>query len=1080
MNRKSLLFLLAAVPMAVCGQTFGEWHDMSVNEVNRFPLHTEFFTFSPADNWQGADKTQSANYLSLNGTWQFNWVANADERPNYFYKTDYDDSHWKQLPVPGIWEMYGYGQPEYVNIGFAWRGHFKGNPPEVPVKDNHVGSYRRWIDVPQSWNGRQVIAHFGSVTSNIYLWVNGQYVGYAEDSKVAAEFDITKYLKPGRNLIAFQTFRWCDGSWDEDQDFWRLSGVGRDCYLYSRDNDYQLVDLRLTPDLTDNYQNGKLSIAATLKGNGAVAVFDLTDADGNNVGHATATADKQGKVAAVMTVQSPHKWTAETPYLYTLTTRIEGPASKPQSVKVRGRKDRAVRATVQTDVAKEYGIVPQKVGFRKVEIKNSQLLVNGQPILIKGADRHEMDPDRGYAVTPERMLQDIKIMKRLNINAVRTCHYPDDPLWYDLCDEYGLYVVAEANQESHGLGYKDTSLAGTPLFAQQILERNQHNVSMHFNHPSIIVWSLGNETRYSKNFDDAYDWIRQQDHSRPIQYEQAGKTGHATDIFCPMYYPVDRCEEYARDPQYTKPLIQCEYNHTMGNSGGNLKEYWELVRKYPKFQGGFDWDFVDQALHLNPNPDATPTLAQYDAKTATLEPGTGNQEKYTYGGDYNRYDPSDNNFNCNGLIGPDRQLNPHAYELAYQYQNVWAKADNFDGTSADVNVRNEHFFRDLSNYAMHWTVLNEGEPVDSGVVSDLDVQPQQSKSYKIAARKSGNLLNIDFRLKRAEPLMAAGQTVAYAQMETRSTAVDSVEYPLKVKLTVVDKKNQPLTVSSRLGKVKGYAVVSFDRTTGLISQYTVGGKSLLADGGTIRPNFWRAPTDNDMGAQLQKKFQAWKTPQLKLVSLKAEKLKPQGRVAVVAVYDMPDVSARLTMTYEIMDEKGQMTITEKMDATEGAKVSDLFRFGLVAQLPYAMDQSRYYGRGPVENYSDRKDCMRLGIYSQTADQQFYPYIRPQENATKSDMRWWQQTDNGGFGLRVASVAPFYASALHYNISDLDDGMEKHQRHSYQVPKANTTNLFIDGEHYGVGGTNSWGAWPLEKYRIHYGDKTFTVTLTPVE
>lgn len=1076
MIKKTLFLLLAILPFAIHAQTFGEWHDMSVNEVNRFPLHTNFFTFSPSDNWTEADKTKSDNYLSLNGTWQFTWVANADERPNYFYKTDYDDSKWKKMPVPGIWEMYGFGQPEYVNIGFAWRGHFKGTPPEVPVKDNHVGSYRRWIDIPQSWDGRQVIAHFGSVTSNIYLWVNGQYVGYTEDSKVAAEFDITKYVKPGRNLIAFQTFRWCDGSWCEDQDFWRLSGVGRDCYLYSRDKANQLTDIRITPDLTDNYQNGRLDIQAWVKGKNIVPVFELLDADGNNVGRATGKPDNSGKVSASIVLTNPHKWTAETPYLYTLVTSVEG----PQSAVGKGKRGRRQKVAIQKDVVKTYGVVPLKVGFRKFEIKNSQLLVNGKPILVKGANRHEMDPDRGYAVTPERMLQDIKIMKRLNINAVRTCHYPDNPLWYDLCDEYGLYVVAEANQESHGLGYKDNSIAGTPLFAKQILERNQHNVSMQFNHPSIIIWSLGNETKYSKNFDDAYDWIRSQDPSRPIQYEQAGVNGRANDIFCPMYYPVDKCEQYAADPQSVKPLIQCEYNHTMGNSGGNLKEYWELIRKYPKYQGGFDWDFVDQALHLNPNPDATPSLAQYEAKAASLQPGTGRQEKYCYGGDYNTYDPSDVNFNCNGIIGPDRQLNPHAYELAYQYQNIWATAKDFDGTSANVDVRNEYFFRDLSNYSMHWTVLCNGEPVDSGVVANLDVKPQQVGTYHISSNEWGDLLNVDFKLKTAEPLMAKGQTVAYSQIEVvEESAVDSVSVEQEYELKVVDKKRNPnITITYKYGKQKDYAVISFDRATGFLSEYKVGGKSILTEGGTIKPNFWRAPTDNDMGANLHKLFRVWKDPEMKLISLTTTNNKKAGIVTVRALYDMPQVSAKLTMTYDIMD-CGTMTINEHLDADKAAKVSDLFRFGLVVQLPYGMDKSRYYGRGPVENYSDRKDCMRLGIYSQTADEQFYPYIRPQENGTKSDMQWWRQTDNDGFGLEIVSYSPFYASALHYNISDLDEGLVKHQTHSYQVPKAKTTNLFLDGEHYGVGGTNSWGQWPLEKYRVHYGDKDFTVTLTPI-
>lgn len=1073
--------------------TFNEWHDLEVNDVNRYRLHTDFFAFAPDDDTTAVNegnRFKSKNYISLDGQWKFHWVKDADERPDGFWKTDYDDAAWKTISVPGIWEVNGYGEPEYVNIGFAWRGHFNGQPPAVPVKDNHVGSYRRIIDIPKNWNGKQIIAHFGSVTSNIYLWVNGHYAGYSEDSKVAAEFDITRYLHPGQNLLAFETFRWCDGSWDEDQDFWRLSGVARTSYLYAKPQQKQMEDIRVVPDLTDNYSNGTLTVSARLRGDAALELT-LTDADGNIVAQGGGLPDAKGMVRSVLKVPEVKKWTAETPYLYNLRASVIGFLS--------ARERNSGRYSVPV-----YETVPLKVGFRKVEISGSQLLVNGQPILIKGANRHEMDPDGAYNVSLERMVQDIKIMKRLNINAVRTSHYPDDPRWYDLCDKYGLYVVAEANQESHGFGYGNDAASGKPLFAKQIMQRNQHNVSLNYNHPSVIVWSLGNETRYSKNFDDAYDWIRSQDQSRPIQYEQAGKNGKATDIFCPMYYSVGDCEKYSANTESRKPLIQCEYNHTMGNSGGNLKEYWQLIRKYPKFQGGFDWDFVDQALHKNikaqdnkaqdsgyMQPDWQKVKA-LEEKASALSPAAdslsandgNNEEQYCYGGDYNSYDPTDNNFNCNGIIGPDRQLNPHAYELAYQYQNIWATSDNFNGTDADVRVRNEFFFRDLADYAMYWTVIRDGEPASSGVIDNLDVKPQQERVYHISSKAWGDYLNIDFKLKKAEPLMAKGQTVAYAQIENTDYALlDSASYIQKYKLDIIDKKSAPvITVKSKYNGVDGYAVVSFNRTTGLIDEYKVGGRSMLAEGGTIRPNFWRAPTDNDMGAGLQKKFRKWLNPEMKLKTLTYTRDKETKAVSVKAVYDMPAVSAQLTMTYDINDERGNMTVTEQLDASDTVKVSDMFRFGVVMQLPYDMDKSEFYGRGPVENYADRKDCMRVGLYRMTADKQFYPYIRPQETGTKSDISWWMQSNGNGYGILVNrnGTESFYASALHYNIQDLDEGTEKHQRHSYQVPKAKTTNLFLDKEHYGVGGTNSWGAWPLEKYRVHYGSKEFSFNISPLE
>ena len=978
--------------------TMTEWHDLQVNEVNRYPVHTSF---------------QHSNTLSLDGTWRFLWVEHADQRPSDCFGKDYDDSNWKTMPVPGIWELNGYGDPEYVNIGFAWRGHFKNNPPEVPVKDNHVGTYRRTINIPADWDGKQVIAHFGSVTSNMYLWVNGKYVGYTEDSKVAAEFDITNYVHTGENLIAFQTFRWCDGSYDEDQDFWRLSGVGRSCYLYAQDKETHIQDIRITPDLVNNYEDGTLAVRIWAVGK-SDAHLRLLDATGKEVAAETVSTwkesqPKQGGVT--FQVKNPQKWTAETPYLYTLVVR--------------------------------YGdeVVTQKVGFRKVEIKNAQLLVNGQPIYIKGVNRHEMDPDGGYVVSRERMIQDIQLMKRFNINAVRTCHYPDDPLWYDLCDEYGIYLVAEANQESHGFGYGNDAETKKPQFARQILERNQHNVAVNFNHPSVIVWSLGNETVNGPNFTAAYQWIKSQDQSRPVQYEQA-HGGDNTDIFCPMYMSQWHCEGYAKDDTKQKPLIQCEYSHAMGNSSGGFKEYWDLVRRYPKFQGGFIWDFVDQALHGK------------DADGRAI---------YTYGGDYNKYDPSDNNFNCNGLVSPDRVPNPQMYEVGYEYQNIWVEA--VDIKQGRIRVRNEYFFRLLDDVYMEWTLLCDGIPVKRGTVDQLDCQPQTTTDVILPlgdfSAIGEYLLNIDFKLKNAEPLMEKGQTVAYAQLP-----VVGQQSPLTSHLS-------PLTSHQ--------STVTFDKTTGWINQYVVNGKSMLGEGGTLKPQFWRAVTDNDMGARLHQNNHVWRQPVMSLMSFKQGKKDKQGTYTVTAVYDMPEVKATLTLTYRI-EKNGVVTVTQQMKTAPGDKQPDLLRYGMVLQMPYDMDHSKYYGRGPVENYNDRHLSQRIGIYSQTADEQFYPYIRPQETGTKGDIRWWRQTTSSGRGLHIESDAPFSASALHYSVDDLDEpGKEKAQRHSPQVPKSRYTNLNIDMVHAGVGGIDSWSEWgqALPPYRVPCLDRTFTFRLVPV-
>lgn len=1041
--------------VAIQQPTFTEWHDLQVNEINRLPLHTLHFAYDPNDfpgtGAEYLDKKQSMNYMSLDGTWKFNWVANADQRPTDFYKTDLDDSKWKNIQMPGNWEMLGYGQPEYVNIGFAWRGHFDQQPPAVPTKDNHVGSYRREINIPSNWDGKRVIAHFGSVTSNIYLYVNGKFAGYAEDSKVAAEFDITPFLKKGKNLIAFQSFRWCDGSWCEDQDFWRLSGPARENYLYARSKDHRLLDVRVETELKNNYKDGALNITAKLQGN-TLAYFGLYDPDGKEVIVTGTDNVKNGVAKYQLRVKNVRKWSAETPNLYTLV----------------------VSPIQNGGMYSPYEIIQVKVGFRKVEIKNRQLLVNGQPVLLKGANRHEMDPDEGYNVSEKRMIQDIMMMKRLNINAVRTCHYPDDPRWYDLCDKYGLYVVAEANQESHGFQYGDDAAAKKPEFAKQIMERNQHNVSMFYNHPSIITWSMGNETVMGDNFIQAYKWIKSQDKTRPVQYEQA-RRGEGTDIFCPMYYPVSACEKYAKDPNSPMPLIQCEYNHTMGNSGGNLGDYWNLVRKYPIFQGGFDWDFVDQALHRN------------IVKPMSILPYKMNNEElrkieYTYGGDYNKYDPSDNNFNCNGIIGPDRQLNPHAYEVAYQYQNIWAKMVSAE--TGQVNVYNENFFRDLSNYALAWSLEEDGVETQNGTIADLDVPAQQTRTYTIPYDRSkitGKevFLNIDFRLKNSEPLMTAGQIVAYAQLPvvTKQACEGNCSKMLaeghgKKKMKLAAKKDNVVAVTTPNLTFK------LDRTTGLISEYAYNGKSMLGEGGTLKPNFWRAPTDNDMGANLQKKFKVWKNPQMNLKNIDVKKDKKANTVTIVTSFDMPEVQGQMDITYLVFANTGAVKVTEDFKATEGAKVSDMFRFGMLLQMPYSMEKSTYYGRGPIENYSDRKDCMRIAIYNDDADNQYFPYIRPQESGTKSDIRWWKQTDATGLGLQVKSCAPFYASALHFDTEELDDGDEKEQRHSFDLKKSKFTNLFLDAAHMGVGGENSWGAWPLEKYRVHYGNKTFNFVLIP--
>ena len=1034
----AMFVMLASAAMAAghdnCNLPSGsEWHDMQVNSLNRLPDHASFFAFNNFAMALDGDKERSADYLSLAGMWKFNWVADADQRPLDFYKENLDVSSWATMPVPGLWELNGYGAPCYVNIGYAWMGHFDNNPPQVPVKDNHVGSYRRVIDIPASWSGKQVIAHFGSVTSNIYLYVNGKFAGYSEDSKVAAEFDITRLLKPGRNLISFQVFRWCDGSYSEDQDFWRFSGVARECYLFARQYD-AITDVRISSTLAHDYRDGVLDVAVTMQGTCNLEAW-LLDSAGNIVAQNTNSHVSNGRASFRMTVDNPCKWSAESPYLYTLVLAPTAPGGDH----------------------KPYSYVSQQVGFRRVEIKDGQLMVNGKRIMIKGVNRHEMDPDGGYVVSPERMEQDIAIMKRLNINAVRTCHYPDDPRWYDLCDKYGIYVCAEANQESHGLGYDDDSKAKTPMMAKPIMERNQHNVKVNFNHPSVIMWSLGNETGWSQNFNAAYDWIRSQDAQRPIQYERAVyEPSGKTDIVCPMYWSQAACERYARSTsaENSRPLIQCEYSHAMGNSCGGFKEYWELVRKYPKFQGGFIWDFVDQAIHWK---------------------DSAGRNILAYGGDFNSYDPSDNNFNCNGIVNPDRGLNPEAHEVGYFYQNIWVKP--IDLQHGIVEVKNENAFRNLDNYELVYNFVVDGVASPAARLATLHVAPQEQTQVQLPGYSMPDttahevFLNVKFQLKTAEPLLAAGHVAAHQQFKVGGRYVAALPAPASGKLRL------KRTAESIVIKGESVEVTFAKKANWMLTKYN----DYLGNGGVLRPNFWRAVTDNDMGADLPKRCGVWRAPTMTLKHIDARLDRGKRVATVTACYDMPQVKAVLTLTY-VIHGNAVLDVTQRLEARgDSTRVPEMLNYGMMMQLPPQYDQVRYYGRGPVENYVDRCESQHVGLYHTSVDAMFYPYIRPQETGTHTGIRYFKVLSPGG-GLGVVPRGSLMqASALHYDLDELDEGMEKHQRHPSQLAKSQYTVLLFELEQAGVGGIDSWSqnAEALPQYRVGYGSKVFRFSLRPL-
>lgn len=1024
----SLCLAMLSMSSGALAQSESRWQNVNINQQNREPRRANFFAFENLEKAQSFDKKKSANYLSMEGMWKFNFVKDHNKRPANFFALKYDDSQWKDFPVPGLFELNGYGDATYKNIGYAWATQFDPNPPYISELNNYTGSYRRTFELPKDWKGKDVYFHVGSATSNLTLWVNGKYVGYSEDSKVAAEFNISKYLKPGKNLIAMQVMRWCDGSYFEDQDFWRFTGIAREVYLYARPK-LHAADIRLNAALENNYQDGVLNYKVSLKGGKTDVAITLCDKDGKQIAQATGA---QG----VIKVPKVNAWTAETPYLYKAYITLKNKQGAAE-------------------------VIPQKVGFRNVEIKNAQLLVNGQPVLVKGADRHEMDPDGGYVVSLERMIQDVKIMKQLNINAVRTSHYPCDPRWYDLCDEYGIYITAEANLESHGMGYEEKSLAKFPEYIVPHIERNEGNVKPLINHPSVIVWSLGNESGYGVNFEKAYDWVKACDTTRPAQYERGGYDSK-TDIYCPMYIGYEESESYCKS-NGTKPYIQCEYAHAMGNSEGGFKEYWDLIRKYPKYQGGYIWDFVDQGLR-----DKSPVTGK---------------EIFTYGGDYGRYPASDYNFNCNGIIAPNRRLNPHAYEIQYILQNVWIK--DFDAENGSFYVYNENFFKNIDDLSLTATLFANGVKLTTVAIPDtMGIAPQATKLVKSEALKSAIekaeaehateeiTINFAFASDGSQPLVDKGQVMARQQIVLNGYEFDKVDAPANTGSKIeVEETNSYVKVSAERMSV------TIGKKTGMIDYLDVDGEPMLKFRESMTPEFWRAPTDNDYGASLQKKMRVWKNPQMNLKSF--DKSESKDSVVLTANFEMPEVKAELMLRYRI-NAAGEVTVTEKMTTDKEAKVADLFRYGMQLQMPASFSKLEYYGRGPEENYIDRHSSSFIGKYEANVKDEYYPYVRPQESGNHTDIRYFSIFNpTTGKGITFEGYAPMECSAIPYLVEDLDAGIEKEHawgQHSGDLVEKGLVQLHIQQRQFGLGCIDSWGSSPMEKYRMHYQDRCFSFVI----
>lgn len=1014
------------------------WLDETNTEENRMRMHSSYFSYeseaeAAKNNWQA-----SANYQSLNGAWKFFWAKQPDGLPKNFESVGFNDSGWKNFNVPGNWEMNGYGFPIYTTSGFEFTylmPNKTANPPMVPMNVNNTGVYRREVTLPENWNGKEVILHVGAAKSNLTVWVNGKYVGYGEDSKLPSEFNISPYLSKGKNLIVMRVMRWCDANYIEDQDMWRLSGITRDCYLIAR-NPVHLYDVELIPHLDSLYKNATLATTITLnrKPKGPVKV-DVELRNGNRFILQTVKIDTSATSFFNIKVPAPKLWTGETPNLYDVYVRLY-------------------------DGDEVIEVIRQKVGFREVEIKNGLFMVNGKPVIIKGVNRHETDPVTGQTITREAMLKDIQLMKKFNINAVRTSHYPNSEVFLDLCDQYGIYVVGEANIESHGMGYDITqTMANRPTWMQAHLRRCQRMIERDKNHASIVIWSMGNEAGNGYNFYSSYLWMKERDPSRPIQYERAVADYRNlvwewnSDIINPMYpTPAGMLAYVKNNPKPKRPFIMCEYAHAMGNSLGNFTDYWDIIRKNKNhFQGGFIWDFVDQCFQ------------RVNAKGDTV---------YTYGGDYEDKEAiTDWNYAAKGIFYANRTPYPHAWEMKKVYQDIHTTLSS--GNKLDIY--NEKFFTNLIDVKLDWEVVVNGKKVQRGSLSNINVGPQQRASFTLPLKSqpAGEaFLNLSFKTKQAQPLVPAGYEIATEQLSLGGSYKNIIA--IKGEGGLSKKEGDGKLIISSSG-----VTVTFDQKTGFLTSYEVGKQQYIDAKAALKPNFWRAPNDNDFGASLQTKLKAWKNTTEKPV-LKSFTSAIENNVAVVkAEYDLPEVFARLQVNYTL-NAKGELLAQQKLIIPDTSKkVEMLPRFGMQWILPAGFNSIEYYGHGPYENYQDRNFASNVGLYKQTVDAQFFPYVTPQETGNKTGVRWYKVSNGKGKGLQVTSNTMLSVGALHYFDSDLDDGDKRHQRHAADLVKRPQTQWNIDFKQMGVGGIDSWRSRPMQQYQLPYTNYEFSFLIKPL-
>ncbi len=1028
-----------------------DWENPAVFNLNRELPRASFMTFGSRSS-AISNKFEGSEFFSdLNGKWYFNWVRKPSDRPYYFFRDDYDIRDWDLIDVPSSWEVKGYGVPIYTNSKYP---HEK-NPPFINHEYNPVGSYKREFRTSPLWAGKEIFIHFGAVSSAFYLWINEQLVGYSQGSKTPAEFNITSFLKDGRNTVSVEVYRWSDGSYLEDQDFWRLSGISRGVYLYAR-NKVHIRDFSIKADLTDDYQHGILGLTVELRNYGSPdSIFKVSA----SVMHGESVLFQESEKVNIDelsnfifmsdTLEKVMAWSAEQPNLYSLLISLEDADGK----------------LVES--------LSQKIGFRKIEISDKQLKVNGVPVYLKGVNLHEHHDVNGHVVDEQTLLKDILTMKSNNINAVRTSHYPQPERWYELCDQYGLYLIDETNIESHGIGYnKDITLADQPEWAAAHLDRTMRMVERDKNHPSVIIWSLGNEAGDGHNMLADYNWIKRRDPSRPVQYERAEHSTNApqrhTDIWCPMYAGINYLEQYALNPENDRPLIMCEYAHAMGNSTGNLQDYWDVIEKYPILQGAFIWDWVDQGL------------------LTTNEEG---EEFWAYGGDFGPPDvPSDGNFCLNGLVFPDRSAHPGLYEVKKVYENI--DISEIDLKTGKFRINNKYDFTSLSAFKLVWQIEEDGKIIQKGILALPGILPHQEEeifiNYYLPVPEPGKECFLNIFFSRTDEWTILPSNHVYAKEQFLLPVHKEADYELISEM-------EPLTADTLDNRIKISGKdfnLTFDSSTGELISWQVKRNELVKE--PLRPNFWRAPIDNDYGNRFDKRCRVWREAGKRLtVSDISLKIISPSTASVNCEFEVLDLDnspmANLKLSYTIYG-SGEVGLDYSINITR-ENLPEIPRIGMNWILPAEYNNIEWFGRGPFENYWDRNTAAFVGHYKGKVADQYVPYIRPQENGNKTDVRWLSLSNTQGIGILIQAGTLLSISAHHNIMEDFEspertdgrqiDGVPVINRHTTDVKPRDLVSLNLDFKQMGVGGDNSWGARTHSQYTLRDNYYAYSMLIRPL-